>query len=734
MPANLDQPRDVSRRRALLWLLVITCLGGFLRCRALDRPPVWGDEAMVFVRTCGTYEEMKTWLRSDGFTPMQYQTIWWVRQGLPVPVPTGGMTWEPMWSPGGEEPWLQWSLPRPTFDAAALTEPVIITPTVLRLPSAITGTLMIPAMYLLAVGLARRRTALLAALLTACSAFLLTYSRDAKMYMPAWCFATLHLGLLLLWLRRRHERRWATPALLGWTFFGVAMVAWHANVSAVLGISLLIGLTYERPAFLKRNWSVRRHRLPTIVPLFIGLGVIGIALAGYYGVGEPDDDYHVRGFNRWSPLHGETPGNDQRQMQRGGLGWVGYQNRGRGFWEHLRYTATAFAFNWEWPKPDDEPRIEPSTRFWLKFAATSLAIVFFLLIPVAVIIKARRTGLDGGGTRWLWLATWLLVPPAVWWARSMNDPLLSIGLPDDQTVAGWSVPGLAVVAVFVAIVGLIASGVQWRQPRVMAVAAWQRCWPIALAGGLACLAAKIATAEGEATGSIWVPRYLGWMMPAVILVAAGALSSVAWWWLRWPCLLLVLGINLANAIARTEVPTEPPADQWAADIALDERDPSVLAFVQPIERTPANAANWGAPGGAYLMSFPSIYYGLLETGRTDDRNLAHPLHLNFLMFRRVANEIYDGHLINERSDDSRIARSLTTVLARPENAQVTTVILWTVEDELPEPEDPSDPRTDPIAGALDGWYLAGERWVPVREHWTWQHFSPTRRRVYEKIE
>ncbi|MCP6264469.1 glycosyltransferase family 39 protein, partial [Klebsiella pneumoniae] len=74
------------------------------------------------------------------------------------------------------------------------------TPLVMRIVPAICGTLMVPAMYFLASRLVSRRTALLAAMFACFSAYLLNYSRDSKMYMQLWFFATLHVGCLLWWL------------------------------------------------------------------------------------------------------------------------------------------------------------------------------------------------------------------------------------------------------------------------------------------------------------------------------------------------------------------------------------------------------------------------------------------------------------------------------------------------------------------------------------------------------
>src|SRR3954466_6640820 len=153
-----EEPLPRARRRFASFILhpssfilLLTLVGGFLRFAYLDRPAIWCDEAATFMRVCGTFQQLVDELVIAGFAPLHYLLYWWIRQHTPL------------------------------------------TPVVLRLTPAIAGTLMIPAMYWLAGRVCSRPPAILAAAFTACSAYMLNYSRDAKMYAELWLLVTVNM-------------------------------------------------------------------------------------------------------------------------------------------------------------------------------------------------------------------------------------------------------------------------------------------------------------------------------------------------------------------------------------------------------------------------------------------------------------------------------------------------------------------------------------------------------------
>ena len=174
--ASLAAPDRVSRWHWLALGLIIL-LGGSLRFAYLTRPCLWGDEALTFGRVASGYQDLLDVLQRDGFVPLHYELYWLIGRFF------------------------------------------VLTPWTMRLVPALAGTLMVPAMYFLARQMLTRQAALAAALLTACSAYMLAYSRDAKMYMDFWLFLTLHIASLLWWLRSGRRVAW-----LAWVAAGVAMV------------------------------------------------------------------------------------------------------------------------------------------------------------------------------------------------------------------------------------------------------------------------------------------------------------------------------------------------------------------------------------------------------------------------------------------------------------------------------------------------------------------------------
>ena len=800
--------RDLSRRATWGWLLVVTILGGALRFWALDRPPIWGDEALTFSRVIGSYRDLLGVLRSDGFPPYHYSATWWLAQGCPLPWPTGAVHWAEVWSPGGASPWYDVSVPLPEVEGVALFEGgLTLTPFVLRFLPAVFGTVMVPAVYFLAAGLTRRRSvALTAAVLACCSAFLLNYSRDAKMYQQSWALVTLHLGCLMWWLRLRRENRYSRPAWWLWVASGLAMVGYNASCGAILagealvllatagprralglgrwagwlGLPLLLAATLPAwaavscvlgataavlagigawatlglaalflvvvpaAAMLVRSGAgtrdARRHlgrlgRVPDAVPFLLGLLLIGLGPAGYYGLRGDEwpvvpDAVVFEGFNRWAPLNQEddAPRRSWGNGPEGGIGWVRSYNAGRDFGSHVEYALSAFLSAWEWPRERDWDKVDPAARTWL--APATLAFVALLLIGLA----SRGPPL---GRPALWWSAWLAVPLWAFWVLSRDAKAIeatAATLPTDWT--GWpawlwgsaaaGAGGLPLswwLVVAAAVAGAIATVARFQSPAARALAAWRIAWPtLTTLALLLAVWAAVAVWGKPLSSSIWTPRYLGFAWPIFAVTVAVLLWRLPSRAVRWGALALMVGLNLGQHAARLYAGSEPPSDRVAADLLVARDEPAVGLFlrVNPPGNRDGGPGGPGAPGGGYPISLPTTYYAALADGaRTwsvgEFRSWrGYTLYAApFSGLARLPPEQFVAAVAREAGDDENLRR----------------LVVWTSSDYGEEI------AADPFIDALgDRWRPVSLETFPVRDHWTWERFNLVHRREYQRVE
>jgi 4-amino-4-deoxy-L-arabinose transferase-like glycosyltransferase len=402
-PAPLDYARvtpaapvsipKIRPSRGHLWiLLLITLLGGLLRFSYPTKPLLWGDDAYTVYRTHADYQSMLDILQYDGFTPLHYELYWLL--GRAAGTETSSMTRDANGEPGP-----------PVVHSTGMR------PGVLRLLPAFFGTLMVPAMYLLAVQLVRRKTALVIALVTACSAYLLGYSRDMKMYMMVWCFSALSAGCLLWWFRANTRLSW-----LAWVAASLAMASSHMT-----GMALL---PFEAIFFLTRS---NVHWKQSILFIF-GLAIIIIPPAGY-----------ITQFNTWAQDNVEDFGFEVE-----GLGWIGPYNAGRTGPQLARYVGSAYLFSWEWPKPvtpgerlSADPSTDRTVPPWILTTLKSTATLFLILAAFGAMPWSRRLrGLDPetitallpherAPQPWwrvfLWVGLWLVLPIYFMYCRSVPD-------------------------------------------------------------------------------------------------------------------------------------------------------------------------------------------------------------------------------------------------------------------------------------------------------------------------
>jgi hypothetical protein len=165
-----------------------------------------------------------------------------------------------------------------------------------------------------------------------------------------------------------------------------------------------------------------------------------LATGGWYRLGQPGSSYRwfqrtFAGF-RWPPLlffligtaviligpciyyarfnekaqRAYDPETQEVDFSETGIFWVQRYNAGRDWTDLLRYTSTAFLYNWEWPHAADEPYIRERTLKLLKGSAIGLAGLCALgIFPWRRLFSARRDG-PAHTLPTLWLAVWIILP------------------------------------------------------------------------------------------------------------------------------------------------------------------------------------------------------------------------------------------------------------------------------------------------------------------------------------
>jgi hypothetical protein len=513
--AEARQPSFLERWRWHLWVLAgLTAFSGFLRFYWIDRPALWNDEAHTFRRMTISFRYLLDILSADGFGPLMYEWYYWLGRFL-----------------GGPEN---------------------LTPFWMRLLPSICGTAMTPAMYFLARQMCSRRTSLLVAAFAACSAYLMAYSHDAKMYMELWLFAALNVACFLWWMRSGLRAAW-----LAWIATGLAAAGFHAPALIVLGLQPLFFLTR-----IHTQW-------PKAALFAAGMLVIASGPVVHYVF-----------FDRWSENVEEHGWDDSNSGS--GLTWIDAILRGRDDGDLVRFAASAYLLSWEWPADayegragaaesatEADPRIRRGRRpsaisattprdeqhmgqyrnqseaqrplmlqgFCIHpkvYAGLKAAFWMILLLAAAGLLPwpqrwrgaspADPPTLDWGVTA-LWLAVWVIVPAYYFYIATVE----TYAVPDDwlKWLGGLLGYGWLIV-IPVAVAGAVASR-------------YWRFVPLALAGAAALLlliSLIIAVVQAKVLGgaAAWwqAPGAIGekWatfaLRPAVMLIGLALILPAAW--------------------------------------------------------------------------------------------------------------------------------------------------------------------------------------------------------------
>ncbi len=802
---------------------MLTVLGGVLRFSSLDRPAVWGDEGRTYARTFSSWQDMLELLRDAGFTPGSYMSAWWLGQGMPVEFRTAST--RPATRPAdpdfGRKPgevvivkrlWTDKSGTGESGAGVSTESGPGLTPHILRFFPAFYGTLMVPALYFLARRLVDRRLALWACAFAAISAYLLVYSRDAKMYMQLFFFSTLHVGCFLWWLNVTAGRWENRPRLvlkwLCWVASGMAMLFMHAAGCVVIGVELLILLTMPRAAFwfvwptkadapvisvmsrlLDTIRFATRVSYPAVVGFAIGAGLMGWQLAAYYTT-----------FNRFVARVVPENGVTDINIGAAGLIWIRDYVRGREGPNLFLFDATAYLTGWEWPAPRWWSLIPVDVAQIL--AGVSLFIIVLLLLaflPWRTLAGAAKDRNTARVLPVLWLLLWVVVPAyavycvsfkasapdellmhallerdvvpsSPWKAGVMDDGrarLMSIIKKQDdvreetirrrkaaEIAAGKSEQERAAAAVQDIDQRTTADRMLWllmfTNQSVMEWPKWDSIktqysalastsnyswWkvlivasgfvmiviahpPISRRGvmvwvdGVGVVAMLFAVtsiiylAAPLQDEPVFMPRYIGYVWPAVAIGTVILISRLPTLGLRVAIIGLLVGVNAWQFGQRVWGDSEPPSDVIARDLFDDRENDDVQTVTIGTRKD-------GGPGdGSFLSVSTQYYFHLLSKDK-----------VNAIEFQYMR---YSGRMkLNLQNDFAprRIARNVRN------NKNLRRLVVWR---EL-RSATPSTSDVGEITGALGkDWTLSNEQTWPVFDHWTWRSMYDLKRMEFVK--
>lgn len=558
-----------------------------------------------------------------------------------------------------------------------MNQHVRLTPFWMRFVPAVAGTLMVPAMYFLARQMVGKKTSLLAAAITTCSGYMIVYSRDAKMYMHFWFFCTVNVACLLWWLRTRNS-----IGYFSWIASGCAMTGFHATGMVMLAVE---------PIFVLSN---RRAHWKSTLLFVLGATVILAGPVGFY--------------THFS--NGATKAVDRDDWGELGIGWVKRFNDGRTGPDLVRYTATDYLYSWEWPRiipkvplqfrdpMDSEQRDIPP---WVEKTGKSIAVILLVILVIGLFRWPQNLTVrndDAIEPWWMsafWLTAWIVPVAYGYYCASMPNP---------ESPLQWleNLHGLISPAIlYVVVAGLAALFFMERSTRQVRIRKSAVLVTIGLIVCAICGALSLVIHQKN-NDSIWVPRYMGVIWPAVTIVVAILLLRLPTKTFRWTAISFLLLINLVQGGRRVFVGNEPPVDRMAKDVFdMQLQGSRTRAYL------PRNLPYGLGPSMGGIYNWPGTYYMVMLTGES----------VGAEEFRRM--NLARKYSIPQQQDPKDIAKDLRRF------PQISRVVVW--KNLL---DDTSDTSEQLLALLGSQWMMTDEEYFQARDHWTGRLNDLVRRRVY----
>jgi len=173
---------------------------------------------------------------------------------------------------------------------------------------------------------------------------------------------------------------------------------------------------------------------------------------------------------------------------------------------------------------------------------------------------------------------------------------------------------------------------------------------------------------------------------------------------RWLAIVLLLGVNLAQAWGRMFGGSEPPIDHIMHDLwAAQESNDTLRTYVQP-------GGQSNHPAGGDIANNPGRYYLSIERGKA------------WVPREYPGASIQSVLTVRQQTSPYAIAADLRR------GPGVEKIIVW---ERLPVKSEGDAP--DLVLNQLgSSWQRQSEEYFPVRFHWNWSELYIARRRIYVK--
>jgi hypothetical protein len=211
--------------------------------------------------------------------------------------------------------------------------------------------------------------------------------------------------------------------------------------------------------------------------------------------------------------------------------------------------------------------------------------------------------------------------------------------------------------------------------------------------------------------SVWVPRYLGIIWPAVAISVCALLMRLPGQIFRYAVIAAILGINLGMGAVRLFAGTETPMDKIVRDIAQSQgSQPTRTILCHLSSFMLDNPVTPSVPGmqGRYYLS------------QISDRHVTPEEFRDTPAFATSVSDVWNLRL----ALDTPPATAASRLRELPD---VRRLIVWDID--YPEANHP-----DRYLVALGNqWKLASQQTFAVRMHWTWLDVCKLSRREYLRI-